>query len=142
MVDNTFLHFGYDKPVKQKTTLYVSVKVMGSVADVDRPVSAVLVDSLSTATLGRNVELLSALSLVPAGETTGHVVVRFRSTTALAAKPPPPPHHSFKKERNLTSCAYAERYCILRYAHVRNLFIPMHIAKLFGATKLFCIRQE
>ncbi|MDR1342164.1 MAG: DUF4843 domain-containing protein, partial [Prevotellaceae bacterium] len=83
VVDEMFLHFGYDKPVKQETTLYVSVKVMGSVADVDRPVSFIFVDSLSTATLGRDVELLPAQSFVPAGKALGHVAVKLKNTTAL-----------------------------------------------------------
>jgi hypothetical protein len=69
--------------VKQETTLYVGVKVMGSVADVDRPVSAVLVDSLSTAKLGRDVEILPALSRVPAGSPTGVVAIKLKNTTAL-----------------------------------------------------------
>ncbi|MDR1021770.1 MAG: DUF4843 domain-containing protein [Prevotellaceae bacterium] len=83
VVDEVFLHFGYDNPVKQETTLYVSVKVMGSVADVDRPVSVTFVDSLSTATLGRDVELLPAQSLVPAGKALGRIAVKLKNTTAL-----------------------------------------------------------
>jgi hypothetical protein len=83
VVDEQFVHFGYDKPVKQETTLYISVQVMGSVADVDRPVTAIFVDSLSTATLGRDVELLPALSFVPAGKPTGSVAVKIKNTAAL-----------------------------------------------------------
>jgi hypothetical protein len=83
MVDELFVHFGYDDPMKPETTLYVSVKVMGSVADVDRPVSFVVVDSLSTATMGRDVELLPERSFVPAGEIFGSVAIKIKNTTAL-----------------------------------------------------------
>jgi hypothetical protein len=83
MVDEQLVHFGYDDPMKPETTLYVSVKVMGSLADVDRPVSVVLVDSLSTATPGRDVELLPAQSLVPAGKELGTVALKLKNTTAL-----------------------------------------------------------
>ncbi|MDR0414066.1 MAG: DUF4843 domain-containing protein [Prevotellaceae bacterium] len=83
MTDEQFLHFGYDEPMKPETTLYVSVKVMGSVADVDRPVSFVLVDSQSTARMNRDLELLPALSLVPAGKALGVVAIKLKNTTAL-----------------------------------------------------------
>jgi hypothetical protein len=78
-----FVHFGYDEPMKPETTLYVSVKVMGSLADVDRPVSFVLVDSLTTATPGRDVELLPEQSFVPAGKVLGSVAVKIKNTAAL-----------------------------------------------------------
>jgi hypothetical protein len=83
VVDEQYLHFGYDEVMKQETILYVSVKVMGSLASVDRPVTAVLVDSLSTATLGRDVELLPALSVVPAGKPLGVVAIKIKNTTSL-----------------------------------------------------------
>ncbi|MDR3366522.1 MAG: DUF4843 domain-containing protein [Prevotellaceae bacterium] len=83
MTDEQVIHFGYDEPMKPETTLYVSVKVMGSVADLDRPVSLALVDSLSTATLGRDVEVLPAQSFVPAGEPIGHVAIKVKNTSAL-----------------------------------------------------------
>lgn len=83
MVDELFVHFGYDEPMKPETTLYVGVKVMGSIADVDRPVSFVLVDSLSTATPGRDVELLPELSLVPAGKELGLIALKLKNTAAL-----------------------------------------------------------
>jgi hypothetical protein len=82
MANELFVHFGYDVPMKPETTLYVSVKVMGSLADVDRPVSFVLVDSLTTAT-GRDVELLPEQSFVPAGQVFGSVAIKIKNTTAL-----------------------------------------------------------
>lgn len=83
MVDEIFVHFGYDEPMKPETTLYVSVKVMGSIAGVDRPVSCVFVDSLSTATLGRDVELLPERSFVPAGSVFGSIALKVKNTPTL-----------------------------------------------------------
>jgi hypothetical protein len=83
VVDEQVLHFGYDEVEKWDTILYLNVKVMGSLAGVDRPVSFVLLDS-STATLGRDVELLPAQSFVPAGEPLGKIAIKVKNTAALS----------------------------------------------------------
>ncbi|MDR3246311.1 MAG: DUF4843 domain-containing protein [Prevotellaceae bacterium] len=83
VIDSTTVHFGYDVVQKADTTVTVAIKVMGSVADYDRPVDFIIIDSLSTAVLGRDVELLKDKSFITANKATGIITVKLKNTENL-----------------------------------------------------------
>ena len=86
--------FGYDDVIKSDSTIRITVKVMGSVADYDRPVNFRLVElpdhyfdeGTYVVQLGRDFDLLPDQSMVRAGSITGSIVVRLRNTEALDNK--------------------------------------------------------
>jgi hypothetical protein len=99
MVNFTMVNFGYDLVIKTDSTLKISVKIMGNVVDYDRPVNFVLDAALSdsvnyimdgskvgaAAKLGEDIELLLDRSFIPAGKTTGQIVVKVKNTSRLEA---------------------------------------------------------
>lgn len=81
--DSLIVRFGYDAVMKDDSIIGITVKVMGSVTDYVRLVDFVLVDSMSTAKLGRDVDLLHEFSIVPPNSVYGLIAVRLKNTEAL-----------------------------------------------------------
>jgi hypothetical protein len=86
IVDSLFVAFGYDLEIKQESLIYIGVKVMGKLADYDRPVRCIVVDTASTAREGQDVEFIADSSFVPAGKNSGQIVIRLRNTEYLNGK--------------------------------------------------------
>ncbi|MDR1762547.1 MAG: DUF4843 domain-containing protein [Dysgonamonadaceae bacterium] len=83
IVDSSFVRFGYDIVVKADTIVWIEVKVQGKMTDYDRPVNFGLIAEQTTAQLGRDVELLPEISLVPAGSVLGKIYLKLKNTAAL-----------------------------------------------------------
>ena len=83
IIDSTIVRFGYDIVRKTDSIISIRVKVMGSVADFDRPVNFSMVEAASESQLGRDVELLLDGSFVPAGSVTGVVRIKLNNNEAL-----------------------------------------------------------
>ncbi|MDR1762562.1 MAG: DUF4843 domain-containing protein [Dysgonamonadaceae bacterium] len=83
IVDSTFIKFGYDLVIKSDSIVGLNVKVQGNVTDYDRPIAFGLVESESSAQLGRDVEMLLDMSYIPAGKAVGKIYVRLKNTEAL-----------------------------------------------------------
>jgi len=75
--------FGYDPVIKTDSVISLMVKVLGSVTDYDRPVNFILSDSWSSAQLGKDIELLTDRSFVPAGSITGNIYIKLHNSEWL-----------------------------------------------------------
>jgi hypothetical protein len=85
VVDSVTVNFGYDVVPKADSTISIPVRVMGNIVDYDRPVNFILV-STSTAQQGRDVELLTDRSFVPAGKNKGNIYIKLYNTENLNDK--------------------------------------------------------
>jgi hypothetical protein len=85
VIDSTIVSFGYDFVIKSDSIFSIKVKVMGKVADYDRPVAFVL-DPTSTAKAGVDIDLIPEQSFVPADSITGKVTVRLKNTQTLTSQ--------------------------------------------------------
>jgi hypothetical protein len=83
VIDSLLVHFGYDIVPKADTTITVAIKIMGSIADYDRPVDFIIIDSLTTAVVGQDIELLKDKSFITANKVTGKIAVKLKNTENL-----------------------------------------------------------
>jgi hypothetical protein len=79
--DETKVNLGYDNPVKNDSTIHVEVLLMGRVSDKDRPITAELIKSESSAVPEQDIEILP--SFIPAGEVKGQLVVKIKNSEKL-----------------------------------------------------------
>lgn len=81
-VDSMYTCLGYDNPVKTDSTIAIRIMTMGATVDFDRPVNAVLVDSLSTAT-SEDIEVLFDRSFITAGSVYGYLRLKIKNSAKL-----------------------------------------------------------
>ncbi|MDR3338499.1 MAG: DUF4843 domain-containing protein [Candidatus Symbiothrix sp.] len=86
VIDSVYIHFGYDVKIKEDSIRRIPVRVMGNLADYDRPVKFILVDTSSTAKESADIELLQESSFIPAGKRDGYIVVKLKNTPNLDGK--------------------------------------------------------
>jgi len=86
IIDSVFVRFGYDIVEKSDSVYTMEVKILGGVADYDRPVAIGYIDEITTARQGVDVELLPDLCFVPAGKIYGNVAIRLKNTDYLKDK--------------------------------------------------------
>jgi hypothetical protein len=79
--NNREVSFGYDAEPKTDSTIAVRVHIMGRVSDVDRPVSAEVIASESTAKVGEDIEIVGGKVL--AGADDGYIYVKMKNTEKL-----------------------------------------------------------
>lgn len=79
--DQITVNMGYDRPLKDDSIIRIPIKLMGRVAKEDRAVKAVLMSEESTATEGKDIEILSAC--LPADSIFGFVEVRLNRTETV-----------------------------------------------------------
>jgi hypothetical protein len=125
--DSVVVKFGYDAVIKSDSVIKISVKVMGSVVDYDRPVNFILVDSTSTARLGGDVELLTDRSFVPADSISGNIYVKLHNTenlndTSLVASLRLIENEHFKADYHFTRYADVNRDSIIMSTQIRVRF--------------------
>jgi len=75
---------GYDVPLKADSTIQVKVNLMGKVSNVDRPFSAELIPSESSAIQGEDIEILP--SVIPALSEKGDLRIKLINDTAKLTK--------------------------------------------------------
>jgi hypothetical protein len=75
------IKLGYDDPVKADSTVSIEVIIVGRLADVDRPITAEVIKTESTAIAGTDIEILP--SVIPAGETKGDLRVKVNNSEKL-----------------------------------------------------------
>lgn len=81
--DSTIVRFGYDEILKEDSIIRMKMRLIGPYADFDRPINFVLVDSMSTAKLGEDIELLYDESFMLANDRTGYIYVKLKNTEKL-----------------------------------------------------------
>lgn len=108
-IDSVYVLTGIDSPVKTDSIIQVKVKLMGKFADYDRNINFTLVDTSSTAVLGRDIELLP--SVIPANSDIGYVRVKLKnseeSKKELLATLRLLPNDQFRTDYNNANIAYS-----------------------------------
>lgn len=84
LIDSTVIRFGYDFEPKADSILSLKVKVMGKAVKYDRTVNYILVDTLSNAQLGTDLDFLSGI--VPADSVNGYIKVKLHNKDILKDK--------------------------------------------------------
>ncbi|MDR1516539.1 MAG: DUF4843 domain-containing protein [Dysgonamonadaceae bacterium] len=79
--DQRKISFGYDKVTKTDSITKIKVQVMGNVASNDRPITAKVILSESTAVEGEDFEILP--SVVPANELIGTLNIKLKNTEKI-----------------------------------------------------------
>jgi hypothetical protein len=79
--DNQTISLGYDNPVKSDSTIQIPVRLLGRLSDTDRPISAEVVRSESSAIPGEDIEILP--SIIPAKSDSGNLTVRIINSEKL-----------------------------------------------------------
>lgn len=72
---------GYDNPVKSDSIIKIKVRLMGKISAIDRPVTAELVQTESTAIYGEDIEFLP--SVMPADSVNGYLLVKVKNSDKL-----------------------------------------------------------
>jgi len=83
IIDSSYIKFGYDIVIKSDSVISIPVKVQGLLSEADRPVKFALAESLSSAALGSDIDLLLDESFIPAGKETGNIKVKIKNTAKL-----------------------------------------------------------
>jgi hypothetical protein len=79
--DQIKVNLGYDNPVKNDSTIFVEVSMMGFVSDQNRPISAEVIKNESSAVEGHDIEILP--SFIPAGEVEGKLGIKVKNSEKL-----------------------------------------------------------
>lgn len=103
----SILHLGYDN--KKDSIITIETIIIGDVTDYDRPINFGIVDSLSTAKLGKDVELLYDKSYVKANSNSGQISVRLIETP-----------ESDKSKIKLTFKLLPNEYFLAQYVYDSN----------------------
>ena len=80
VVDSVVVKMGYDLIPKADSTIRIPVTVTGSPKEGIRPVNFVLVESLSTAKLGEDIELLYEPSYIRENSIYGYIYIKLKNT--------------------------------------------------------------
>jgi hypothetical protein len=80
-IDNRTINLGYDNPVKSDSTIQIPVRLLGRLANTNRPVSAEIIRSESSAIPGVDIEILP--SFIPADSASGYLSVRIINSEKL-----------------------------------------------------------
>ena len=83
IMDSTFVKFGYDIVQKTDSTIRVAVTIVGAISESPRAVNFILVDSLSTAKLGEDIELMYETSYIAENSINGYVYVKLKNTDKI-----------------------------------------------------------
>ena len=105
VVDSVVIKLGYDLIPKADSTIRIPVTITGIASESPRPVNFVLVDSLSTAKLGEDIELMYEPSYIVENSINGRIYVKLKNserakTTSLYAVIQTAPNEFFSADIN------------------------------------------